>query len=75
MDSAFGIVDKHLSNRSFLVGTKPSIADISLCGYLFYPDKESGYQVAEKYGHIARWLQNIQQIPGCSQPYDIFPGR
>ena len=75
MDSAFGIVDKHLSNRSFLVGTKPTIADISLCGYLFYPDEESGYQVAKKYGHIARWLQNIQQIPGWSQPYDIFPGR
>lgn len=75
MDSAFGIVDKHLSNRSFLVGTNPTIADISLCGYLFYPDDESGYQVAKKYRHIAKWLENIRQIPGWSPPYDIFPGR
>lgn len=73
MDSAFDIVDKHLTNRSFLVGMKPTIADISLCGYMFYPDEESEYQVERKYKHIARWLRNIQQIPGWLPPYDIFP--
>jgi len=40
LDSAFTIVDKHLATRTFMVGANPTIADISLCGYLFYPVAE-----------------------------------
>ena len=75
MDSAFSIVDKHLSKSSFLVGDNPTIADISLSGYLFYPEDESGYPIETKYKNIAKWLQNIREIPGWSPPYDIFPSR
>src|SRR5688500_10405351 len=34
LDAAFGIVDKHLAGRDYMVGAQPTIADISLAGYL-----------------------------------------
>lgn len=49
MDNAFGIVNQHLVNRAFMVGDQPTMADFSLCGYMFYPLEESGYDVAVSY--------------------------
>ena len=72
IDSAFDIVDAHLHDRQFLVGAKPTIADISLCGYLFYPEEECGYGFVERYRHIASWLDRLRQIPGWAQPHEIF---
>jgi glutathione S-transferase len=74
LDSAFGIVDKHLAAAEYLVGKAPTIADLSLCGYLFYPVAESGYEVMERFPHVAAWLERIRQIPGWASPYDILPG-
>ena len=74
LDNAFGILDKHLAGRSFIVGDSPTIADISICGYLFYPVEESGYEVAGKYGHVAAWLDRVREVPGWADPYDILPG-
>jgi glutathione S-transferase len=64
LDNAFGIVDKHLAGASYLVGKAPTIADISLCGYLFYPVEESGYEVAQRFPNIAAWLGRVREIPG-----------
>ena len=74
LDNSFGIVDKHLQGREFLVGSGPTIADISLCGYLFYPAEESGYPVQDRYPSIAAWLERVRAIPGWADPYDILPG-
>ena len=35
MDYAFGIVNQPLVNRAFMVGDQPTMADFSLCGYMF----------------------------------------
>ena len=74
LDGAFGIVDKQLATRDFIAGSKPTIADFSLCGYLFYPQEESGYEVAERYPHIQAWLARVRELPGWAAPYDILPG-
>lgn len=74
LDNSFGIVNKHLEQRPFMVGLAPTIADLSLCGYLFYPVEESGYEVAVRYPHIGSWLGRLQAIPGWADPYDILPG-
>jgi glutathione S-transferase len=74
LDNAFGIVDGHLKTRTFMVGDAPTIADLSLCGYLFFPVDESGYEVAGRYPAIQAWLQRIREIPGWADPYDILPG-
>ncbi len=74
LDNAFGIVDKHLAGRSFMVGANPTIADLSLCGYLFYPVAESGYEIEGRFPNIHAWLQRLRAVPGWAKPYDILPG-
>jgi glutathione S-transferase len=74
LDNAFGIVDKHLDGRAYLVNQAPTIADISLSGYLFYPAAESGYDIAGRFPNIAAWRERVREIPGWANPYDILPG-
>lgn len=74
LDNSFTIVNKHLEHRQFMVGHAPTVADLSLCGYLVYPVEESGYEVAVRYPHISSWLDRVQAIPGWAHPYDILPG-
>ena len=74
IDNAFGIVDKHLAGRDFLVGSAPTIADLSLCGYLFYPLEESGYEVTQRYPNMAAWIARLRQLSGWVDPYDCLPG-
>jgi glutathione S-transferase len=74
LDNAFTIVDKHLEVRPFMVGGAPTIADFSLCGYLFYPLEESDYEVKARFPHITSWLSRVQALPGWAHPYDILPG-
>jgi glutathione S-transferase len=74
IEAAFGIVDKHLATRDWIVGAGPTIADFSLCGYLFYPVEESGIDVRERWPHLGDWLDRLQAIPGWASPYDCMPG-
>lgn len=73
-EAAFAIVDKHLQQSAFMVGDAPTIADFSLCGYLFYPVEETGYDVRAKHPAMARWLERIQGLPGWRGPYACLPG-
>lgn len=76
IDAAFTIVDKHLgTTRSFMVGEKPTIADLSMCGYLFFPEEESGCQIRQRFPHIDAWLDRIRALPGWADPYDVLPGQ
>jgi glutathione S-transferase len=74
IDSAYGIVDRHLTSREWLVGDAPTIADFSLSGYLFYPVNESGVDVTKSHPHIATWVQRLRGIDGWADPYDVLPG-
>lgn len=75
IDNAFGIVDKHLAGRSCMVGSTLSLADISLCGYLFFPVQESGYDLPQRFPNMARWLQAVRALPGWKPPYEMLPGQ
>ncbi|WP_284617877.1 glutathione S-transferase family protein [Aquabacterium humicola] len=74
IDGAFGIVDKHLAGRSFMVGETPTIADFSLCAYLFFPVDESGIDVPALFPQIGAWLDRLRALPGWGDPYAILPG-
>jgi glutathione S-transferase len=74
VDNAFGIVEKHLSSRDYIVGSQPTIADMSLCGYLYFPTEESGYDIGKSYPAMARWLVRLKQLPGWKPPYEMLPG-
>ena len=74
IDNAFGVVEKHLRDRQYMVGAGPTVADLSLCGYLFFPPEESGYDIAQQYPAMAKRLEQVKQIPGWKPPYDMLPG-
>ena len=74
IDNAFGIVDKHLAGRDFIVGDAFTIADISLSGYLFYPAEESGVVLEERFPRIATWRDLLRTMPGWGDPYEVLPG-
>jgi glutathione S-transferase len=59
IDNAFGIVERHLADREYVVGAAPTIADMSLCGYSYYPTEESGYDLPARYPAIARWRERM----------------
>jgi glutathione S-transferase len=73
-EAAFRIVDLHLTDRDFLVGEALSIADLSLSGYLFYPEDEHGFDIANAYPNIDRWRSRIANMPGWVEPYSCMPG-
>jgi len=74
IDNAFGIVDKHLAGRDFVVGDAFTIADMSLSGYLFYPAEESGVVLEERFANIAAWRDRLRTMPGWGDPYEVLPG-
>ncbi len=74
LDASFAIVDKHLAGREFMVGAGPTVVDLSLCGYLYYPVEESGYEITTRYPNIAAWLTRVRALDGWADPYDILPG-
>jgi len=75
VDNAFGIVEKHLSSRDYIVGSQPTIADMSLCGYLYFPAEESGYDIGKSYPAMAKWLERLKALPGWKPPYEMLPGQ
>jgi glutathione S-transferase len=72
MKSAFKILNGHLDGRSFVAGNDATIADFSLCGYLFWPD-EIGVDWGD-YAAIDAWLERIKALPAWVHPYELMPG-
>jgi glutathione S-transferase len=70
--SALAILNGHLEGRAFAVAERPTIADISMCGYLYWPD-EFGITWAD-YPNIGPWLERIKARPGWVHPYELMPG-
>jgi glutathione S-transferase len=68
------IVDKRLEERPFLLGDRPTIADLSMVAYLYYPAEEFGFDIAADYGNIGRWLDRVKALPRWKHPYELMPG-
>jgi glutathione S-transferase len=72
LKSAYKVLDDHLSQRKWVAGEAMTIADLSCCGYLFYPEP-FGFDRAA-WPHIDAWLTRISTVPGWKAPYDLMPG-
>ena len=68
---AYKILDAHLDGRDWIVGEGPTNADLTCCGYLYYPE-EFGFD-RKAYPNIDRWLDTIAALPGWAHPYDLMP--
>jgi glutathione S-transferase len=74
IDNSLAIVDKRLAGRPFLIGDRPTIADISMCGYMYYPSEEFGFDIPAAHPNIGGWLDRIKALSGWKHPYDLMPG-
>ncbi len=71
---ALAILDLRLLRNAFLVGAAPTIADISMTSYLYYPPEEFGFDIAAQYPNIGAWLDRMKTLPRWAHPYDLMPG-
>lgn len=72
LKAAYTVLNDHLAGRDWIVGDQVTIADLSACGYLYYPEP-FGFDRAD-WPHIDRWLDRIAALPGWKHPYDMMPG-
>ena len=71
-ETAWRVLDAHLDGRRFVVAERPTIADLSLVGYLFFDD-EIGVDW-NGYPNVRDWLARVRTLPGWKHPYDLMPG-
>lgn len=68
---AYAVVDRHLAGQPFMLGDKPTVADFSLAGYVFYPEP-TGIVLGD-YQAVEAWKERLQALPGFKLPYDLIP--
>ncbi|WP_170358390.1 glutathione S-transferase family protein [Ruegeria arenilitoris] len=72
LKAAYQVLNAHLEGRDWIVGDSVTNADLSCCGYLYYPEP-FGFDRAE-WPHIDAWLTRLSEQPGWKHPYDLMPG-
>ena len=74
IDNSLGILDKRLASRPFVLGERPTIADVSMVAYLYYPAEEFGFDLLAEHPATAAWLARIKALPKWEHPYKLMPG-
>ena len=72
LKAAYKVLEDHLTAQKWIVGDGLTIADLSCCGYLYYPEPY-GFDRAD-WPHISAWLDRIAATPGWKHPYELMPG-
>ncbi len=72
LKSAYATLNDHLAERDWIVGSDVTNADLSCCGYLYYPEP-FGFD-RKDWPHIDTWLTRLSEQPGWKHPYDLMPG-
>ena len=75
LDDFLGIVERSVAEQPFIVADQPTVADLSMCGYLMFPPDEAGYDIPARFPAVAAWLDRIAALPGWQPPYDLLPGK
>ncbi|MBL4600843.1 MAG: glutathione S-transferase family protein [Rhizobiaceae bacterium] len=69
--AAIKTLNHHLADHKWVACGRPTIADISLAGYLFWPD-HIGIDWND-FPHINDWLTRIRELDGWKSPEDLLP--
>jgi glutathione S-transferase len=72
VESSFAIVDKHLTDRPFVLGDRPTIVDFSMAGYVYYPPEETGFDIAADFPALHAWRQRLAALPGWKPPHELM---
>jgi glutathione S-transferase len=71
--ASYQILDAHLSDRTWIATDVVTNADLTCCGYLYYPEP-FGFDRAA-WPNIDAWLTRLSEQPGWKHPYDLMPGK
>ena len=72
LKSAYDVLNAHLEGRDWIVGNAITNADLTCCGYLYYPEPFGFDRSA--FPNIDAWLTRLSETPGWKAPYDLMPG-
>ncbi len=76
LKAAYAVLNAHLEGRDWIVGDGVTNADLSCCGYLYYPEP-FGFDRSD-WPNIDAWLARLSEQPRWKHPYDLmqkaFPG-
>lgn len=72
LKATYATLNDHLDGRDWMVGDGVTNADLSCCGYLYYPEP-FGFERAD-WPHIDAWLTRLSDQSGWKAPYDLMPG-
>ncbi len=70
LKAAYTVLNDHLANRNWVAGEAVTIADLSCCGYLYYPEP-FGFD-RKDWPNIDLWLDRIAALPNWKHPYDLL---
>ena len=65
------LLDAELSERPFLVGGRPTIADVATYGYVHVADEE-GYDLS-LFPAVETWIGRIAALPGSIEDLEPYP--
>lgn len=72
LKAAYTVLNDQLATRDWVAGgAGPTVADLSCCSYLYYPEP-FGFD-RKDWPHIDAWLTRIAALPGWKHPYDLMP--
>lgn len=72
LKGSYDILNKHLDGRAWIVSNTLTNADLTCCGYLYYPEN-FGFD-RKDWPNIDAWLTRLSEVPGWKAPYDLMPG-
>jgi glutathione S-transferase len=71
MIAALKVFEAFMAQRDWVAASRPTIADLSICGYLFWP-QDIGVEW-EQYPAIGAWLKRIQSLENWAAPEALLP--
>ncbi len=70
-EAGLKVLEDHLSKHAWLVGNKPTIADIDIYGVIFHA-AAGGFDLA-RFSKISDWKRRIESLPGYATPEELCP--
>lgn len=64
-------LNRHLTERDWIVGATPSIADVSCYPYAS-AGADAGFDMA-RFPAVGAWFRRFEALPGFGAPRDLFP--
>ncbi len=68
---SLGLLDEHLATHPFIVGERPTIADVAAFATTCFAD-EADLDIAD-WPNIVAWQERMRAEPGCALPYEFMP--